>query len=100
MSFARVTASERNLSTTFAWLANSGRNILRGPAPLNSDFALMKNFPISDRHGRLQFRSEFFNVFNQVRFGNPNNVRQSSAFGRVSSAADPRLVQLSLKYLW
>jgi hypothetical protein len=81
-------------------VGNSARNLMRGPAQLNSDFAILKNFLISERWGRLQFRTEFYNIFNQVRFNNPNNVVNSPAFGRITSAQDPRLIQLSLKYLF
>lgn len=81
-------------------VGNSERNLMRGPAYLNTDFALMKNFPISDRWGSLQFRSEFFNGFNQVHLGNPNNVANSAAFGRIFSAGDPRLIQFGLKYIF
>jgi len=67
---------------------------------LNSDLSISKNFLISERLGRLQFRAEFYNVFNQVRFNNPNNVVTSPAFGQITSALDPRLIQFSLKYLF
>ncbi len=82
------------------FVGNSARNMMRGPAQLNSDLSISKNFPVSERFGRFQFRSEFYNVFNQVRFNNPNNVATSPAFGRITSALDPRLIQLSLKYLF
>jgi hypothetical protein len=81
-------------------VGNSARNMMRGPAQFNSDFSVLKNFPISERLGRLQFRAEFYNVLNQVRFNNPNNVANSPAFGQVTSALDPRLIQFSLKYLF
>ncbi len=61
----------------------------------------MKNFPVmNDRYGRFQFRAEFFNAFNWVNFNNPVNVLSSPAFGRISSAGDPRLIQFALKYMW
>ncbi|HLJ91514.1 MAG TPA: hypothetical protein VKZ53_32240 [Candidatus Angelobacter sp.] len=82
-------------------LGTSGRNFLRGPARHNIDLALMKNFPVmNDRYGRFQFRAEFFNAFNWVNFNNPVNVLSSPAFGRISSAGDPRLIQFALKYMW
>ncbi len=77
---------------------NSEKNLLSGPAQLNTDLALMKNFLISERYGRLQFRTEFFNAFNQVRLGNPDANLSSPTFGRIFSAADPRLIQVGLKY--
>ena len=81
-------------------VGTSARDLLRGPTQFNTDLALIKNFRISERYGRLQFRSEFFNVFNQVRLGNPDGNASSATFGRIFSAADPRLIQFALKYIW
>ena len=79
-------------------VGNSSRNSVRGPAQLNTDLAIMKNFPISERLGRVQFRAKFFNPLNQVRLANPGNVVSSGAnFGRITSAGDPRLIQFGLK---
>src|SRR6266478_3441623 len=51
---------------------NAGRNILSGPGSVNTDIGLFKNFvPGRERWGRLQFRTEVFNVFNRVNFNNP-----------------------------
>ena len=76
-------------------------NVVRGPAQLNTDLSAMKNFPISERLGRVQFRAEFFNALNQVRLANPGNVVSSGAnFGRITSAGDPRLIQFGLKYMF
>jgi len=58
----------------------------------------MKNFPISERYGKLQLRAEFFNAFNRVNFGVPVNVVTSPAFGQITTAGDPRIIQMSLKY--
>ena len=81
-------------------VGDSTRNLLRGPAQFNSDLSVLKNFPVSDRLGSLQFRAEFYNVLNQVRFSNPSNTVNSPSFGQITSAADPRLIQFSLKYLF
>ena len=51
-------------------------------------------------HMALQFRAEFFNVFNHTQFNNPNGNFNSSQFGLVTSAQNPRIGQLSLKFLW
>ena len=48
----------------------------------------------------LQFRAEFFNLFNHAQFNNPNGNFASSQFGYVTSARDPRIGQMSLKFLW
>jgi hypothetical protein len=57
---------------------NGGRNILRGPHRTNLDFSLFKEFPVMERY-RVQFRSEFFNIFNHPQFDlpNPTMSRQS-----------------------
>ncbi len=75
---------------------NSGKNILRGPRSFSTDMGLLKNFSLVERVS-LQFRAEFFNVFNNVNFGNPQNYLGSSSTGRITSAADPRILQLALK---
>jgi hypothetical protein len=48
----------------------------------------------------VQFRAEFFNLFNHAQFNNPNGNFASSLFGYVTSARDPRIGQMSLKFLW
>src|SRR5262249_45207174 len=47
---------------------------------------------------RLQFRAEFFNLFNHAQFNNPGGNFNSSLFGYVTSARDPRIGQMSLKF--
>jgi outer membrane receptor protein involved in Fe transport len=75
----------------------AGRNILRGPGDVTVDAGLFKNIPIREGH-RLQFRMETFNVLNRVNLGNPNGNRNAAAFGRITSAGPPRVIQLALKY--
>ncbi len=67
----------------------------------NEDFSVLKSFTIHEQH-RLQFRAEFFNVFNKVVFGGPSaSVTSPAAFGTISSQAnEPRHIQLGLKYLF
>lgn len=78
---------------------NSGRNILSGPAMANSDISVIKDIPVKERY-KAQFRSEFFNVFNQVNFSNPDSTVNSRNFGRIRSAGSPRVIQFALKFLW
>ena len=76
---------------------NAGRNILRGPGLYNIDYSLFKVFPLGERF-RLQFRSEFFNLFNTPHFSNPNTTFNTAAFGTVTStASDNREIQFALK---
>jgi hypothetical protein len=78
---------------------NAGRNILSGPASANTDLAIMRDFPLRERT-RLQFRGEFFNLLNQVNFGQPNTTVNSSAFGTIRSAGSAREIQFALKLIW
>jgi hypothetical protein len=77
---------------------NLGRNILSGPGLSNTDLSLVKSFPIGERFGNLQFRSEFFDAFNQVNFGQPDGVLIDKTFGKIQTAANPRIVQFALRY--
>jgi hypothetical protein len=73
------------------------RGLLRGPGLANFDLALIKSFPVKEQMA-IQFRSEFFNLFNRPNFNNPYNVQRVTArFGRLESAGDPRIIQFALK---
>jgi Carboxypeptidase regulatory-like domain len=74
----------------------AGRNILIGPGTFNVDFSAIKNFAFSERY-RLQYRAEFFNLFNHALLNNPNTTVNSSQFGRITGARDPRIIQMALK---
>ncbi len=79
----------------------SGRNILLGPGMVNFDFAIFKDFPISERLGRIQFRNEYFNIFNRVNLSQPDsNVSDGASFGQIFTARDPRFVQFALKWIF
>ena len=61
---------------------------------------LFKRFSFSNSVN-LQFRAEFFNLFNTVNFNNPNTTVNSAAtFGRITEAQDPRIMQFGLKFLF
>jgi hypothetical protein len=85
---------------------NEGRNTLRGPGAWNTDISLSRSFPISEKGQRLDFRAEAFNVFNHPRFLNPGSgvlptaTMNSPAFGQITSARDPRIMQFALKYIF
>jgi Carboxypeptidase regulatory-like domain/TonB dependent receptor len=91
-----------------------GRNTLRGDKSITWDFALLKNFRLTEAT-QLQFRSEFFNIFNNVNFAPPGGgssggfatlggaqgtAVNGSTFMRITSAAASREIQFSLKILW
>jgi hypothetical protein len=75
---------------------NSGKNILRGPRLFDTDLGLIKNTTITE-HTSLQFRAEFFNAFNGVNFGLPGHTLGQPTFGKITTAGDPRILQLTLK---
>jgi hypothetical protein len=76
-----------------------GRNVVYGFPLYQTDFAMQKNFAIKPlgEQSRLQFRAEFFNIFNKTNFGSPTLDRRNGAYGRVGSTFDPRIIQLALK---
>ncbi len=78
---------------------NAGRNNMSGPAQKNVDFVTFKDFLFTERL-RLQFRGEFFNVFNHPNFGLPDGNTQSSSFGQIHSASAPRDIQFGLKLIF
>jgi hypothetical protein len=76
-----------------------GRNALVGPGYADLDLSLFKLFtmPWSEHH-RIEFRAECFNSLNRVNLNSPNTASNSSLFGRITSAGDPRILQLGLRY--
>ena len=64
-----------------------------------ANLVLAKNFgmPFINEGARLQFRGEFYNLFNKTNFGAPDVNLASANFGRVGATLDPRFVQLALK---
>lgn len=98
---------------------DSGRNILQGPGTKNIDFSVFKNFAVAESK-TVQFRAEFFNLFNTPQFNNPSavaptpaatsttlvpNITTGSAYGTIASAGSPttfqrisREIQLALKF--
>ena len=75
----------------------SPRNVLRSPGLFNMDWSFAKSFRISERFS-TQLRGDFFDLLNNPHFNAPGvSVASSSTFGKISSAADPRIVQLSIR---
>jgi hypothetical protein len=83
-----------------------GRDSFRGPAFYDYDFAMIKDTPFGERKSGaelvdLQFRSEFFNLFNIVDMGLPANIIDGSGFGEISkTAGNSRQIQFSLKLIY
>ena len=86
---------------------NAGRNTLEGPRLYETDLSLAKRFVFGE-HLNLQFRAEFFNLFNRANLNTPNPVVYAAATGGpsptvgviTSTSTTSRQVQLGLKLLW
>jgi len=90
---------------------NSGVGIVRGPGQQNIDMAVERIFPVTES-SNLRFRAEFFNLTNTPQFANPNNsldiaegpngpVNLNPSFGAITStAANPRIIQFAIKFLF
>ena len=82
-----------------------GRDTFRGPGFHDFDVALIKDTPFGHRGsselGTVEFRAEFFNVFNIVNFSLPSNILRGSGFGIISkTAGSSRQIQFSLKVIY
>jgi hypothetical protein len=103
-----------------AW-GNLGHNAIRGPGRDNWNLSLFKNFLLSESRGSsLQFRAEFFNIWNHTQFqgdvgnggisnsisflapvgGQPPALAHNQNTGAITSAFDPRTIQLGLKLVF
>ena len=71
-------------------------NVFVGPAPLQNDLAVTRTFRIAEKP--FQFRWEVFNVLNKANFNNPTSGLNSSNFGRILTAGQPRIMQFALKF--
>ncbi|MEO8660810.1 MAG: carboxypeptidase-like regulatory domain-containing protein [Bryobacteraceae bacterium] len=76
---------------------NAGTGTLTGPGIVNFDMGLYKDFRINER-AKVQFRTEFFNVFNHTNFSGVSTTYGSGNFGAVTSALDPRIMEFSLRF--
>jgi len=84
----------------FGSLGNAPRTICCGPHISNTDFAILKTIPFSETR-RIDFRAEFFNIFNHTQFFNPDgNTSDGSQFGQITQVRDPRLMQFALKFFF
>lgn len=97
--------------TCFNLLGNLGRNTIIGPGLVNFDFSMAKNnkIPRISETFAIQFRAEFFNVFNHTNFAPPvDNLEALDAhgqpvpgFGQIDATQVPnREIQFALKFVW
>jgi hypothetical protein len=81
-----------------------GKGALYGPALFGWDMGVYKNFRMRESLN-VQFRAEFFNIFNQTNFNNPVTNTSGGGFGSITStlsgdAGDPRIMQFALKFVF
>ena len=92
-------------------LGNEGRNTIIGPGLANFDFSLVKDnhIPRISENFNIQFRAEFFNIFNRANFAPPVDNLEAfdptgapvPGFGQLTKTqTDPRDIQLALKISW
>jgi len=87
---------------TLGQVGDAMRRFFSGPGINNFDMAMLKNTQIGETK-QVQFRAEAFNIFNHAQFNNPSgNINNSGTggFGYVTSARDPRIMQIALKFLF
>lgn len=90
------------VSENLGQVGDAMRRSFVGPGIDNYNIALLKNTTISGDK-QVQFRAEAFNVFNHAQFNNPSgnfNNTGAGGFGYVTSAQDPRIMQVALKILF
>jgi hypothetical protein len=85
---------------------NVGRNVVIGPGFNNTDFSVVKDTKLGETVV-LQFRAEFFDLFNHPNFGQPGNVVETPTFGRITNTRFPtgesgssRQIQFALKLVF
>ena len=82
---------------------NLGRNVVIGPAFLNTDLSVVKTMTVANSY-RLQLRADVFDLFNHANFGPPGNVVGTPTFGKITrtrlptgEAGSSRQIQLAIK---
>jgi hypothetical protein len=95
--FFNTSAFDRAVAT--GTLGNAGRNLLKGPGAVNWTGSAFKTFRFTEQK-RLQFRAEFFNLFNHTNLNNPVASMSNPNFGRIQGAGGSRVVQFGLKFLY
>lgn len=86
-------AFKQNAIGTFGTL---GAGTLRGPGDMTFNLNIQKNFLFAERYG-LELRSSLYNAFNHTNLGNPTTGLTSANFGKITSSADPRVIEFGVR---
>jgi len=87
-------------NSTPGTFGTANRRFFHGPGFNNTDFGFLKRTQIKENYA-FDVRVEFFNIFNHAQFLNPGgNISNTSTFGVVTNARDPRIGQVSAKFYW
>ena len=78
-------------------IGSASRNPVRGPSYRDVDLSLMRRLPVGGPRW-IELRVEVFNLLNTANFGAPAATQGASNFGTITSALDPRVVQLAAKF--
>jgi hypothetical protein len=87
------------LGTDCGTFGTANRRFFHGPGFNNTDLGISKMIPLNEAM-HFEIRGEFFNIFNHAQFNSPSGDISSSNFGNVTSARDPRIGQVSAKFVW
>jgi outer membrane receptor protein involved in Fe transport len=77
---------------------SASRNPVRAPGYRNVDLAVMRRVPVG--RDAIELRAEVFNLLNTAPLGAPAGVLGAADFGTITTAGDPRVVQLAVKFLF
>ena len=80
-------------------IGSASRNPVRGPSYRDVDFTLMRRIPVGGRSS-IELRAEIFNLLNTPNLGAPAAVQGGAGFGTITTALDPRVAQLALKFVF
>jgi hypothetical protein len=83
-------------NTVLGTYGDVGKGAYTGPDLIDWDMGIFKNFRLTERF-KLQFRAEFFNIFNRANLLDPGANKSAGGFGSIQSASDPRIAQFALK---
>jgi hypothetical protein len=85
-------------NTTLGTFGTANRRFFHGPGINNFDIGVTKMIPVTESKS-FEITAEFFNIFNHAQFVNPSGDIDGN-FGVVDTARDPRIGQVSAKFVW